>query len=216
MQKCGNPFHTQVGTKEFMNAMVLLLHNKDLQKEVSLTHYLSWSLPINHIFNIDSQESSGSTRIMGQKVWKRPRYPPIVFWRLQSSQKERNRIPWLRRSASERFQPPEAGYISRDAFKSWEFSLVEEEKCEEFGTEVPKGCKRDEFAQRKHQLHKWDHGHLHLQSRRKRKRDVDRPLKGLKGNGAKTFWVDSVGGRGRYYGDMPLGQRGYAEDFPKI
>jgi len=34
MQKCGNPFHTQIGTKEFMNAMVLLLHNKDLQKEI--------------------------------------------------------------------------------------------------------------------------------------------------------------------------------------
>jgi hypothetical protein len=35
MQKCGNPFHVQVGTKEFIQAMVLLLHNKDLQPAVS-------------------------------------------------------------------------------------------------------------------------------------------------------------------------------------
>lgn len=36
MQKCGQPFHVQVGTKEFMNVLVALLHNKELRKEVSL------------------------------------------------------------------------------------------------------------------------------------------------------------------------------------
>lgn len=30
MQKCGNPFHVQVGNKEFMNALVLLLNQKGL------------------------------------------------------------------------------------------------------------------------------------------------------------------------------------------
>jgi len=34
MQKCGQPFHVHVGTKEFMNVMVSLLHNKDLMKEI--------------------------------------------------------------------------------------------------------------------------------------------------------------------------------------
>jgi len=34
MQKCGQPFHVHVGTKEFMNVLVSLLHNKDLMKEI--------------------------------------------------------------------------------------------------------------------------------------------------------------------------------------
>jgi VHS domain len=35
MQKCGNPFHVQVGNKEFMNAMVLILNQKGLPPQVS-------------------------------------------------------------------------------------------------------------------------------------------------------------------------------------
>jgi growth factor-regulated tyrosine kinase substrate len=45
MQKCGNPFHVQIGTKEFMNSMVLLLHQKDLLPQVknkSLTLIQTW------------------------------------------------------------------------------------------------------------------------------------------------------------------------------
>lgn len=34
MQKCGNPFHVQVGNKEFMNALVLLLNQKGLPPQV--------------------------------------------------------------------------------------------------------------------------------------------------------------------------------------
>ena len=34
MQKCGNPFHVQVGSKEFMNVFIQLLHNKELLKEI--------------------------------------------------------------------------------------------------------------------------------------------------------------------------------------
>ena len=30
IQKCGNPFHVQVGNKEFMNALVLLLNQKSI------------------------------------------------------------------------------------------------------------------------------------------------------------------------------------------
>jgi len=36
MQKCGSPLHTVVGTKEFMNVMIQMLQNRDLQKEVML------------------------------------------------------------------------------------------------------------------------------------------------------------------------------------
>ena len=35
MQKCGNPMHEPVGTKDFMKALVGLLHNKQLDGEVS-------------------------------------------------------------------------------------------------------------------------------------------------------------------------------------
>ena len=34
MQKCGNPFHVQVATKEFMNVLVQLIHNKELMPEI--------------------------------------------------------------------------------------------------------------------------------------------------------------------------------------
>jgi hypothetical protein len=35
MQKCGNPLHVQVGNKEFMNSLVLLLNQKGLPPQVS-------------------------------------------------------------------------------------------------------------------------------------------------------------------------------------
>lgn len=34
MGKCGNPFHIQVGTKEFMNELVNMFKMKNLPKEV--------------------------------------------------------------------------------------------------------------------------------------------------------------------------------------
>jgi hypothetical protein len=34
MQKCGNPLHVQVGNKEFMNAIVLMLNHKGLPPQV--------------------------------------------------------------------------------------------------------------------------------------------------------------------------------------
>ena len=36
MQKCGNPLHVQVGTKDFMNEIVNLFKMKNLPKQVSL------------------------------------------------------------------------------------------------------------------------------------------------------------------------------------
>jgi hypothetical protein len=35
MQKCGNPLHVQVGNKEFMNSLILLLNQKGLPPQVS-------------------------------------------------------------------------------------------------------------------------------------------------------------------------------------
>ena len=35
MQKCGNPLHVQVGNKEFMNSLILLLNQKGLTPQVS-------------------------------------------------------------------------------------------------------------------------------------------------------------------------------------
>jgi len=32
--KCGNPMHVQVGTKEFFNVLISILHNKEMKKEV--------------------------------------------------------------------------------------------------------------------------------------------------------------------------------------
>ena len=34
MQKCGNPLHVQVGNKEFMNSLILLLNQKGLPPQV--------------------------------------------------------------------------------------------------------------------------------------------------------------------------------------
>ena len=35
MNKCGNPMHVQVGTKEFYNVLISILHNQEMKKEVS-------------------------------------------------------------------------------------------------------------------------------------------------------------------------------------
>jgi hypothetical protein len=35
IQKCGNPLHVQVGNKEFMNSLILLLNQKGLPPQVS-------------------------------------------------------------------------------------------------------------------------------------------------------------------------------------
>lgn len=35
MQKCGNPLHVQVGNKDFMNVMVLLLNQKNQPPQVT-------------------------------------------------------------------------------------------------------------------------------------------------------------------------------------
>jgi hypothetical protein len=35
MDKCGNPVHIQVGTRDFMNALILILHNGEVEEEVS-------------------------------------------------------------------------------------------------------------------------------------------------------------------------------------
>jgi hypothetical protein len=35
MQKCGNPLHVQIGNKDFMNVMVLLLNQKNQPPQVS-------------------------------------------------------------------------------------------------------------------------------------------------------------------------------------
>lgn len=34
MQRCGQPFHVQVGTKEFMNVLVALLNNSELMEDI--------------------------------------------------------------------------------------------------------------------------------------------------------------------------------------
>ena len=34
MTKCGNPMHVQVGTKEFYNVLIAILHNPEMKKEV--------------------------------------------------------------------------------------------------------------------------------------------------------------------------------------
>ena len=36
MQKCGNPLHVQVGNKEFMNSLILLLNQKGLPPQVRI------------------------------------------------------------------------------------------------------------------------------------------------------------------------------------
>jgi ADP-ribosylation factor-binding protein GGA len=40
MVKCGNPFHIQVGTKEFMNELVNMFKMKNLPREVSYSEKL--------------------------------------------------------------------------------------------------------------------------------------------------------------------------------
>ena len=39
MQKCGNPLHVQVGNKEFMNSLILLLNQKGLPPQVRLLDF---------------------------------------------------------------------------------------------------------------------------------------------------------------------------------
>ena len=34
MMKCGFPFHSQVGSKEFMNVVIKLLNNKEVNQQV--------------------------------------------------------------------------------------------------------------------------------------------------------------------------------------
>ena len=36
MQKCGNPLHVQVGNKEFMNTLVLILNQRGLPQQVGV------------------------------------------------------------------------------------------------------------------------------------------------------------------------------------
>ena len=36
MEKCGYTFHVQVGTKEFMNTIIQLMSNKDMNPAVSI------------------------------------------------------------------------------------------------------------------------------------------------------------------------------------
>lgn len=38
MDKCATPFHAQIGTKDFMQVLIVTLNNKQMQQEVSTSH----------------------------------------------------------------------------------------------------------------------------------------------------------------------------------
>lgn len=64
MQKCGNPLHVEVGTKEFMNILVSFLNNKNLPQAV-----INYSI-FKFISHIDLEENSCIDKKVGNKIRK--------------------------------------------------------------------------------------------------------------------------------------------------
>jgi lipid A disaccharide synthetase len=57
MDKCATTFHGQIGTKDFMQVLILILNNKQIQQEVS-----------QNINSIDPQENCVLDTKVGPKV----------------------------------------------------------------------------------------------------------------------------------------------------
>ena len=61
MDKCGTPFHKQVGTPTFMQQLISMMNNKEMPKEVR-------TFVFHNIMLLDSNENSVSYPKVGHQV----------------------------------------------------------------------------------------------------------------------------------------------------
>jgi hypothetical protein len=85
MDKCSHPLHIQVCSKEFMNALVMLLNLKGLPPQVRFCSRLIWLS--------DLTESPHDDLKMGHPIRQRQRHLATFLASLSSSQAKRHYIP---------------------------------------------------------------------------------------------------------------------------
>ena len=87
MDKCGTPFHKQVGTPTFMQQLISMMNNKDMPKEVStFSSTIIWNI-------IDSNEDSILNSEVGHQIRQIFRYPSDILPGLWCSSKQGSVIP---------------------------------------------------------------------------------------------------------------------------
>lgn len=94
MQKCGNPLHVQVGNKEFMNSLILLLNQKGLPPQISnrtLGLIQKWGIQFERDSDILPLFSQ-VYQALKQKGVNFPDYVPDTAPQAQQSQ-PRNELP---------------------------------------------------------------------------------------------------------------------------
>lgn len=104
MSKCGNPMHVQVGTKEFYNVLISILHNQEMKKEVRNLFFRFWEIILllklilfNHFFlQLGQKQSAISNISMGSEIRKGSWYFTSVFRCVQCIESKRVWISWSR------------------------------------------------------------------------------------------------------------------------